>query len=117
MIRERNRKLCGCCRQMIFNKYFSKLCHNCGVFRVCRQSSHAEEFHLNVLTEPCVTVSRHTALHVNKPHKSITIYGYTNNQCANKLGFSLYLVFKYRTDAFLYKSFSHFTHLSSLAFN
>ena len=81
------------------------------------QSSHAREFHPCVLTEPCVKVSLHTALHVNKSLEIKQFQGCTNNQWANRLGHSLYFVCKYFTAAYLYNPFSHFTHLSSRAFN
>ncbi len=55
------------------------------------------------------------ALHVDKPLKHRCFHGHTNNQCANRSGRSLYLVFKYVTLVFLYSPFSHFTHFSSRA--
>lgn len=85
------------------------------IFYEKSKSSHAGEFHPYVLTEPCLKVSLHTALHSIKSRKYNYIYGYTNNQCKNKLGFSLCFVLRYLTDAFLYNPFSHFTHFSSLA--
>src|SRR5690554_6881970 len=76
----------------------------------CTQSSHAGEFHPYVLTEPCVRVSPHTALHVLC--RCEYTHGCTNFQCSNKPGDSLYCRLSQRTDAYLYNPFSHFTHLS-----
>lgn len=39
-------------------------------FKLLWQSSHAMEFHHRVLTEPCMKVSLHTALHVIKSRKN-----------------------------------------------
>lgn len=95
--------------------FINNLLDNRIIKNLIQESSHAGEFHPYVLTEPCLKVSLHTALHSIKSRKYNYIYGYTNNQCKNKLGFSLCFVLRYLTDAFLYNPFSHFTHFSSLA--
>ena len=72
--------------------------------RYDRQSSHPGEFHPKVLTEPYVKVSLHTALPVQSQDKHSVVmstYGRTNFQCANKLGWSAYLVCNHFTEAFL----------------
>jgi hypothetical protein len=49
----------------------------------CSQSGQAGEFHPNLPTEPCVKVSLHTALRIDKSQKYFYFIGYVQQEMQN----------------------------------